>query len=156
MRRGLQKRHLVPKPALPQKISVVGCEYDDSIFQHASALKCRQQFSEQIIDIGNIGIIAMPRRTHISFGHRVIIHRRHFIKPLTMRIKFMLGPVRHLRQINVLVAIQIPKLFSGRIGIMRMRERRHQRQRLVSIKARVIINFAHRLKRHIIIKFKLV
>ena len=131
-------------------------ENDCCVFKLACHFERVDQLAEQIINIGYVCEIAMTSRADVGFGYGVIAHCRYIKEPLAVSIEFFTGHVWHGGQGDFVVLIQVPKLFARCIGIMRMREAGQQSERLFGREARIVVKLACGLKRHIIIKFKLV
>ena len=68
MGRGFEIGHLVPEAALAEEIAVVGGENNHRVVKLAGGFQRIQQFPDEIIDIGNVGVIAMARGADIGFA----------------------------------------------------------------------------------------
>ena len=63
--RAFEEAHLEPQAALAQHVAMVGGEQDDRVVQHPRVGQHLQEFAELVVDIADIGEIALPRAADV-------------------------------------------------------------------------------------------
>ena len=135
---------------------MVGGEDDDRVVELLRGFQCGDQLAQKIVDIGDVGVIAVAGGAEIGVGHRVVSHGRDIIEALAVRIEGASLHARHLGQVDVLVAVEVPEFRARRIRVMRVGEGGHEAEGFFGLEAGVVIDFADGEEGGLVIELKLV
>ena len=71
---------------------MVGGEDDDRVVKLAGGFQRVDHLADEVVDIGDVGVIAMARGAEIGLGHGVVVHGRDIIEALAVGIELSRGP----------------------------------------------------------------
>ena len=152
----LAEGHLVEEPVLAQEVAVVGRQDHDGVVGEPACTERGEDLPDALVDVREARVVPVPRRPDVVVRDRDLVHGGALPEPARVCVHLLGRQPRSCRQVDVLVAVEVPVALPGDVRIVRVAEGDAEHERRVPLVAGVVVQAPDRVERDLVVVLELV